>query len=437
MVHNSTLRTLTVVLLIVFLTACAATNSSEGAPALSPNGEIFTKSLVGIKHFKEDQTEQSAQEEPADSPASKAAPALSLLDQQTFIDLYELVNPSVVNVQVTFKPDVNGQNEVFPPAIPQTPGFSPYTPEMIPPVMPKPKQAQGSGFVYDSQGYIITNNHVVENADEITVSFADGVEIPASLVGADPDSDLAVIQIDASVEFLRPLRLGDSDSLKVGQLVVAIGNPFGLEGSMTTGIISGLGRLLSPAERHGFSMPDIIQTDAATNPGNSGGPLLNLEGEVIGVNTAIQSPNRVFAGIGYAVPADTVAEVVPTLIENGQIEHPWLGITGATLNRELAEAMGLKPEQRGVLIAEVIVNGPAFESRLRGNGIQETLNGRQVRMGGDIIVGIEDQTIEGIDELISYIIHETEVGQTVTIHILRDSQPMAIEVTLEQRPGAN
>lgn len=435
MVFTSILRTLAIVFLTVFLTACASTNATDGGTIVAPGGEIATNFLVEVDQFLDQRIAKPLPDESTTAPLESAAQTSPLLDQQTFIELYERVNPSVVNIQVTLRSSVPEEAGDFTPSFPQIPRFPPYAPELIPPNTPIPQRSQGSGFVYDSEGHIITNNHVVDDAAEITVTFSDGSEAPAQLVGSDPDSDLAVIEVEIDADRLHPVTLGDSDSLKVGQFVIAIGNPFGLEGSMTTGIVSGLGRLLPAAERRGFSIPDIIQTDAAINPGNSGGPLLNLEGEVIGVNTAIQSPSRVFAGIGYAVPAGTVAEVVPELIEHGRIQHPWLGITGGTLTRELAEAMGLDPEQRGVLVAEVVAEGPAFESRLKGSATQITLDSEVVRIGGDLIVGIEDQTVEGIDELISYLLHETEVGQTVTLHILRDGQPMDVEVMLEQRPS--
>ncbi len=297
-----------------------------------------------------------------------------------------------------------------------------------------PQHSQGSGFVYDEEGHIVTNSHVVHNVNEISITFADGTVASATLVGSDPDSDLAVVKVEVESDLLEPVTIGDSDSLKVGQLVVAIGNPFGLEGSMTMGIISGLGRLLPAAEHEGFSIPDIIQTDAAINPGNSGGPLLNLEGEVIGVNTAITSPSRVFAGIGYAVPATMIDEVVPALISDGQIEHPWLGITGATLTPELAEAIDLVPEQRGVLIAEVIADGPAHDGGLRGSAIQTTLGGQTSRISGDLITGVDGQSIDGINELISYLLHETKIGDTIVIDVLREGERLDFEVKLEPRP---
>lgn len=429
------LHALIATLLIFVLSACAVTNSSEGEPSLASDGDILSEPLLEMRRFVEDRLEPpTVEEEETEQVPFETITSGPYLDHQTFSRLYERVNPSVVNIQVSYDTVLPEQNDEQFPSLPQIPGFPQFDPENYS-VVPMPRSSQGSGFIYDSQGHIITNNHVVENANEILVTFADGTEVTAKIVGTDPDSDLAVIKVETVTGSLQPILLGDSDSVKIGQLVVAIGNPFGLEGSMTTGIISGLGRLL-PTAGQGFSIPDIIQTDAAINPGNSGGPLLNLEGEVIGVNTAIQSPSRVFAGIGYAIPAGTVEEIVPQLIENGQVEHPWLGIKGRTINLGLAEAMELEPDQRGVLVAEVIADSPAFEAGLKGSSTQITLDGQPELIGGDVITGIEDETIEEIDDLISYLVHRTEVGETVTLQILRDGERMTVEVTLQPRPEA-
>ena len=363
-----------------------------------------------------------------------------LLEEQTLVDLYERLNPSVVNIRVV----VEGAQVIVPgdedqqplPPFPEIPGF-PEFPE-VEPVPPQPQGGVGSGFVYDQEGHIITNNHVVANASRIIVTFADETEVDATLVGADPDSDLAVIKVDVASDRLVPVILGDSDSLKVGQFVVAIGNPFGLEGSMTTGIISGLGRILpagSPtAAGPRFSIPEIIQTDAAVNPGNSGGPLLNMRGQVIGVNTAIESPVRAFGGIGYAVPASTVAQIAPQLIANGRVEHPWLGISGTTLGRELAQAMELDPDQRGVLVFAVQEDSPAADAGLQGSTTPTTIDGLPAQIGGDVIVQIDDQPVADFDDLLTYIVRQTEVGETVTLTVLRDGEPQEVELTLEARP---
>jgi S1-C subfamily serine protease len=299
--------------------------------------------------------------------------------------------------------------------------------------------------VYDKEGHIITNNHVVADALRITVVFSDDTEADAEIVGTDPGSDLAVIKVDVDPDRLHPVTIGDSDSLQVGQLVATIGNPFGLSGSMSTGIISGLGRLLeagAAAPGGGrFNIPEIIQTDAAVNPGNSGGPLLNLSGEVIGVNTAIQTNGATafgttptFGGISYVVPSNIVTQVVPQLIENGEIAYPWLGISGTTLIDDLAQAMDLPVEQNGVLIYDVLEDGPAGEAGLRGGDEQIVIDGISYFIGGDIIVQMNDEPINDFDDLLTYIVRRTSVGQDVTLQILRDGELETIELTLQARP---
>lgn len=373
-------------------------------------------------------------------PVTTGASGATLLsEEQTLISLYETVNPAVVSIQVSSSGTSFAQDSL-PNGHPSVPGF-PTDPQQSPEdsLTPFVQQAQGSGFIYSEDGYIVTNNHVVAGADTITVIFYEGTEAEATLVGADPDSDLAVIQVtDVDASLLQPVPIGNSDVLKVGQFVVAIGNPFGLANSMTTGIVSGLGRNL-PADSttptgNRFTIPAIIQTDAAINPGNSGGPLLNLQGEVIGVNTAIESPVRGFAGVGYAVPAQTVQQVVPELIANGRIQHPWLGILGGTLNAGLAEAMDVDAGQRGVLIAEVVEDSPAAKAALRGGDQDMQIDGLTARIGGDIIVAIDAQPVVEFDDLLTYIVQKTQVGQTVTVTILRDGVQQTVDVTLEARP---
>ncbi|HLF26396.1 MAG TPA: trypsin-like peptidase domain-containing protein [Anaerolineae bacterium] len=394
------------------------------AIAFSGCSAVGTQSVSAALPAAQAQTPTAA----SPNPTSAGADAASL--QLAFIGVYERVNPSVVNIRVL----VNGGESLN---IPDIPGFpTPEAPNGL-------QQGQGSGFVYDQQGHIVTNNHVVDGAEKIAVTFADGTEAAATLVGADPNADLAVIKVDVDAAQLTPVTLGSSDALKVGQLVIAIGNPFGLEGSMTTGIVSGLGRLLpagaqTPSGAR-YSIPDIVQTDAAINPGNSGGPLLDLDGKVIGVNTAIElnpalgSP-RVSSGVGYAVPVDIVSQVVPELIANGRVEHPWLGISGGTLSADIAQAMNLDPNQRGVLVAEVTPGSPADTAGLRGSSTETTVDGLPAQIGGDVIVAIDGQPVQVFDELLSYIFRDAEVGQTVTLSILREGRPQDVQVTLEARP---
>lgn len=354
------------------------------------------------------------------------------------IHLYEQADPSVVSVQV--RQPVTG---TMIGQLPQIPGF-PF------PDLPQSPEgqgdqqqyafAQGSGFVYDAKGHIITNYHVAGEADQITVVFADGTSLDATLVGGDPDSDLAVVKVDPAEVELRPLALGDSDSLRVGQMVIAIGNPFGLEGTMTSGIVSALGRMLSSQaaaiDGGRFNIPDVIQTDAAINPGNSGGPLLDLAGDVIGVNTAIESSVSQNSGVGFAVPSNIVARVVPELIANGRYEHPWLGISGMTLTSDLRDAMGLDDTQHGVLVATVSSDSPADNAGLQGSSREVEIDGRQVLIGGDVIVSVDGRSIETFDDLLSYISNDAAVGQTVTFGVLRDGETVSLDVTLAVRPHA-
>jgi 2-alkenal reductase len=349
------------------------------------------------------------------------------------VAIYQRANPSVVNIQVTRV--ISNSGSQLPPSVPQIPGF--------PQVPGQPGEqfqfGQGSGFVFDGEGHIVTNFHVVGEADEVTVTFFDGLSLAAELVGSDPDSDLAVIKVASLPEGVVALPLGDSEAMRVGQAVAAIGNPFGLEGTMTTGIISALGRTL-PSQAHTvggnrFSIPNVIQTDAAINPGNSGGPLLNLAGEVIGVNTAIESSIGQFSGVGFAVPSNTVERVVPVLIEDGRFQHPWLGISGMELLPVVREAMDLGKDQRGVLVVTVIEDSPAAEAGLRGSDQEIQENGQTLRVGGDVIIGIDATRVRDFDDLLSYLSEETQVGQEVELQVLRDGEQLRIPVTLSERPS--
>ncbi|MHC1564586.1 MAG: S1C family serine protease [Candidatus Hecatellaceae archaeon] len=290
---------------------------------------------------------------------------------------------------------------------------------------------QGSGFVYSREGYIITNNHVVEGASSIEVRFTDGSSLEAEVVGTDPYSDLAVLKIKKLPEDVKPLKLGVSSELKIGDTVVAIGNPYGLSGTMTLGIVSQLGRLLKAPG--GYLIVDVIQTDAAVNPGNSGGPLLNLKGEVVGVNTAIVSPTGAFAGIGFAIPSNTVKIVVPDLIAKGYHPHPWVGVRGTDVTPSLSRALKL-PVERGFLIADVLEDSPAEKAGLRGGTIDRVVDGHHIRVGGDIIVGIDNVEVRGIADILLYLERHVEIGQKVTFHVVRDGQSTDIPLIIGERP---
>jgi serine protease Do len=340
------------------------------------------------------------------------------------------------------------------------------------------KSGLGSGFVYDKDGHIITNYHVVsslpdsegtpsKNYGNISVTFSDGVSYDAKIVGSDPFSDIAVLQVQniSSTTKLEPLPLANSLELKIGEPVIAIGNPFGLSGSMTEGIVSGLGRsipsseslpstpdevpsspfiLPSPdqqfippsRERTGsFSIPDIIQTDAPINPGNSGGPLLNLKGEVVGMNTAIFSSTGEFAGIGFAIPSNTIKKVVPSLINSGSYTHPWIGIVGTDITPEIAHASGLD-EARGFLVTDVTANSPADKSGIRGGYKISDIHGRQIPLGGDVIQAIDNKTIRKIEDMLTYLEREKNVGDAINLTIFRDGKPAEINLTLAARPDS-
>ncbi|MDY6770769.1 MAG: trypsin-like peptidase domain-containing protein [Candidatus Nanohaloarchaea archaeon] len=289
--------------------------------------------------------------------------------------------------------------------------------------------ASGSGFIYDEKGRIVTNNHVISKGSQYEVRLLNGNVYDAKVIGTDPYTDLAVLDIDA--EGLDPIELGNSSQLMVGQSVLAIGNPFGLSGSMTAGIVSQTNRLL-PATQ-GFSIPNVIQTDAAINPGNSGGPLLNLQAEVIGVNTAIDTTASGFQGVGFAIPSNTVTRVVPELIRDGSYEHPWIGVEGRDITPAIANAMGLQ-EARGFLVIDVVSGSPADRAGLQGGNNPAVVRGMNVTLGGDVIVGIGGQPVRKINDILNFLAKDAEVGDTVSLTVIRDDQRRELSLTLAQRP---
>ena len=290
----------------------------------------------------------------------------------------------------------------------------------------------GSGFVYDKEGRIITNNHVVEDAKEIEVTFLDGTIAEAEIVGTDPYVDLAVIDVDVPESLLNPVKFGNSSQLVVGERVIAIGNPFGLEGTMTVGVVSALGRQMRAPR--GFVIVDVIQTDAAINPGNSGGPLLNMRGEVVGMNTAIVSGTGQFAGIGFAIPIDTIKRELPDLIEKGTYDHPYLGIEGMDVTPAIAEAMGLDPSTRGCLVVDVVEGGPAEKAGLRGGTTEAIIDGSRVKVGGDIIIGVDGYVVRQFYDLVLYMERHKRPGDRAVLTILREGKTMDVEVILGARP---
>ena len=325
-------------------------------------------------------------------------------EDQVLVDLYSHLNPSVVNITVYL--DQNGELAYL---------------------------AQGSGFVFDDQGYIITNAHVVHGTDAVEVTFSDGLIREATVVGEDLHSDLAVILVELPAG-IAAIPLGTMDELAVGQSVVAIGNPFGYEGTLTRGIISALGRTI-PALTI-FSIPQAIQTDAAINPGNSGGPLLNLNGEVVGVNAQIETNGVVESnlGVGFAIPVSIIRRVIPSLIDTGKYDWPWLGVSGGTVNPPLVKAMNLSVEQ-GAYVSEVTDGGPAQAAGLIGTSSSVTQDGRTVEVGGDVITAIDGQPVKTFDDILVYLTLQTSPGQQVTLTILREGQYQDINVQLGTRPS--
>lgn len=387
------------ILVSLVLFACQAVNN------LATN--LPTTSVIAAP-TQVDQTTTGRSGLVAPTIAGAAVNPLPQGEQERLVKLYEEVNPGVVAIRVL---TANGQS-------------------------------LGSGFVFDKDGHIVTNYHVVEGTADFEIDFSSGYKTRGELVGTDLDSDLAVLKVDAPPDELHPLKLGDSSQLRVGQTVVAIGNPFGLNGTMTTGIVSGLGRTLeSFREAPGganFTAGDIIQTDAAINPGNSGGPLLNAAGEVVGVNRAIRTLNftageePINSGIGFAIAINIVKRVVPALIKDGEFNYPYLGISSySDLGLFEQEALDL-PQSTGAYVNTVTPGGPADKAGLIGGSTATEFPG--LLAGGDLIIAIDRQPIKDFSELLSYLINYKSPGDTITLTILRDGKELELELTLEERP---
>jgi len=345
---------------------------------------------------------------PTLAPAAPVAPLGPNDEEKALLALYERVNPSVVNIDVT-QEHPGGSNV---PAI----------------------EGSGSGFIIDRSGYIVTNNQVVQDATSMIVTLYDDTTAVARLIGRDVDSDLAVIKVDLPPERLVPIELGDSDQVKVGQRAVAIGNPFGFQGTMTFGIVSAIGRTIRAGPGSPFSIPQVIQTDAPINPGNSGGPLLDITGRVIGVNAQIRSEVRANSGVGFAIPVNIVKKVVPELINKGKYTWPWLGVSGGTLSPSIARASGL-PVEHGAYLDRIEPNGPAAKAGLKGSTGSRTVDGRQVRVGGDVITAIDGQPVRNFDDLLTYVTMKGQVGQTVELTLVRGDREQKVQVKLEARPS--
>lgn len=402
-----------VILLAVLLTGCTV----EEWPANSPS-----PTAIAGRPIAQEDVSDPAEQAPVVSATVAPVPTLELEmtnaleeEQALLVELYRRVNPAVVSIQVVGRSRETEEDQ-------ETQDDVPF--------------AEGSGFVFDDQGHVVTNNHVVAGATGYQVRFFDGEIVEAELVGRDPHSDLAVLKVVELPPGTAPLQLADSSKIEVGQTAIAIGNPFGERNTLTVGVISGLGRsLVGPRSGNGsFPIPNIIQTDAAINPGNSGGPLLNIYGEVIGVNTAIRTDTGAFQGVGYAVPSNAVARVAPALIRDGRYQHPWIGIRMYNVDPLLARHFKLDTKQ-GVLVTEVQSGSPAAQAGLRAGKRQGNYGGLELAYDGDIITAIDGQVVRSSDDLVSYLELETSVGDTVILTVVRDGEEQQLDLTLGSRPG--
>ena len=390
------------------LQAEPATRSLDSVPAAAPDGGV---ALV-----------DEPQSEPVVTPQLEAMDILAATEE-ILTGIYQDALPSVVYVNVVRRLD---------------PGGAPFSFDFFGGGAQAPgdeyQHGAGSGFVWDAEGHILTNYHVVEGSDSVSVVFADGEELDAEFLGGDPDSDLAVLKIDPAGRELRPMPRGSAEDLRVGQLALAIGSPFGQDFTLTSGIVSAVGRTIRSGSGP-YSIPMVVQTDAPINPGNSGGPLLDRHGRVIGINTQIISRSGVNAGVGFAVPIDIAKRVAPDLITHGKYEYAWLGISGATLTADAVERMGLPDGSRGVLIVDATENGPAGEAGLKGGDDLQTIEGQEVVFGGDVIVAVDGEETREMHDLISYLVEHTRPGDEIALDILhQDGEEATITVTLGTRP---
>lgn len=402
--------------IVVLAFAALACNVSFGNPSINPiPSQIFqpnpATNPTEIVITAQPLPTELAQIVPTQAPLN--VPASINEEQSLLVALYKRVNPSVVNITIFSNATGQGaQGQVVP-------------------------MAEGSGFVFDNDRHIVTNAHVVQGADQIEVTFADGTIAEAKLVGSDLNSDLAVVQVDQLPAGVGPLPLlTDMNALSVGQTVVALGNPFGLNGTLTEGIISALGRDIPALTQ--YTIPQSIQTDAAINPGNSGGPLLNLEGRVIGVNAQIETGGTTNAntGVGFAIPASIVEKTVPQLIKTGHMQWAWLGVTGPSggLDPLQAQAMKLPANTRGAYISTVTSGGPADQAGMQGSTGTATVNNRRVEIGGDTVIAINGQQIKSFDDMLVYIAMQTTPNQTVKMTILRNGKQQDLSLKLGVRP---
>jgi serine protease Do len=407
------------------IAALSQSSSQNLAQAASSTTTVSTPPTTTIAQSTGSSTSNS---NPAQTTSIASSDLLTSY-QNTLESIYAAINPQVVNISVLL-PATSSSFQTLPFG-----NNSNQTPQYTP--------ALGSGFFWDNNGDIVTNNHVVDGATNIQVTLSDGTTYPATIVGQDPYSDLAVIKASIPADKIHPVTLADSTQVKVGEIAIAIGEPYGFEGSMSVGNVSGLGRDLptnqssqsSQTSTATYSIPDVIQTDASINPGNSGGVLVNINGEVIGVTSAIESASGSSSGVGFAIPAEIVAKVVPSLISTGTYQHPYLGISGTDITPDIAQAMNLPAQTRGALVVTVTAGGPAANAGLQPSNSTVTINGVQGTVGGDIITAIDGQTINSMSDLIAYLAIHTQVGQQVALTILRNGQTQTVNVTLGDRPA--
>lgn len=413
-------------------TFAQATPRTVTQPA--PQPQDATSAVVVISQEEAVTTEVIASKGNS-APAATATPedpvvtkldanAIVAAQEQVMVNIYQNLLPSIVHIRVSTKLDTDSS--------------FPSDPRLPLPQDPRDffQQGEGSGFVWDDEGHIVTNNHVIQGAERVIVTFTDRVQIEAKVIGTDPDSDLAVLKLEEPKEGSKPVTLGDSDSLQVGQLAVAIGNPFGQQFTMTSGIVSALGRTISSSNSV-FSIPEVVQTDAPINPGNSGGPLLDRLGRVIGINTQIISRSGVSSGVGFSVPINIAKRVIPALIEDGHYDYSWLGITGSSLRSEIATHMDLPKNTEGALIIQVSQDSPAEKAGFVGSDETFTIDGIEFPSGGDVIVGIDGTTINQMGDLIAYLVSNTQPGDKVVMEVIRGGQGhIELDVTLGKRPDS-
>ena len=396
----------------LFLTACSSYDIEK---------EQETETVIQSENVQQKPNQELIVIESSSDTLSRSIEADT--EEKLLNNVFTSVAPSVVHISIAKQMDSTDN-----PRFPEGFGFGiPEEPDQF------FQRGEGSGFVYDKQGHIVTNYHVVQDAEILEVSFMDGLIVRAKPIGGDPDSDIAVIKVDVDQSLLFPVNLGNSDESFVGQRAITIGNPFGQTWSLTAGVVSAVGRTLQSGNSP-FSIPEMIQTDASINPGNSGGPLLDSEGKVLGVNTMILSQSRSSSGVGFAVPVNIVKMVVPHLIKTGQYVYPWLGVTLNNISLDVIQAMELDIKQRGALVIDVIEDSPADNAGIISSREFLDIASQNIPIGGDIVVGIEGSEVKTTDDLISYLVKYTQPQDSITLRILRENTIIPVDVNLEPRP---